>query len=155
MKIEALGADALWYYYKRGYHVILRNGIYFRQILRPVMSHVYFFRAVPLLQEYAEANRTDSDMPPGFRERLEACPLTPRDLLHLDYAICMGFAEMQGADPVALASKPVMDWPGFGALSGTFIAADALLLSGDTTFVEDQEEVEDLTDQDPKPPFDL
>lgn len=155
MKLDELGSDALWYCYQRGYAVLIRSGIYFRQILRPVMSHTYFLRAEPLLLEYAEANRTDSDLPPGFRERMEACPLTPRDLLHLDYAICLGYAEMQGHDPAVLASKPVMDWPGSGAVTGAFIAADALLASGEATFVEEQEEPDDPTDLDPKTPFDL
>ena len=102
MKLEDLGPDALWHCYQRGYNNLIRSGLYFRQILRPVISHTSFQRAMPLLAEYAEANRTDSDLPPGFRDRLDACPLSPRDLLHLDYAICLGYAEIQGHEPNVL-----------------------------------------------------
>ena len=77
----------------------MRSGVYFRQILRPVLSHAYFQRALPLLHEYAAANHRDVELPPGFRERLDACPLSPRDLLHLDYAICLGYVELEGVNP--------------------------------------------------------
>ena len=85
---------------------LMRSGAYFRQLLRPGLSHTYFQRALPLLQEYAAANRHDLDLPPGFRERLDACPLSPRDLLHLDYAICLGYVEIEGLDLAALSAKP-------------------------------------------------
>jgi hypothetical protein len=164
MKIEELGPDALWHCYQRGYSNLMRSGVYFRQILRPGLSHTYFQRALPLLHEYAAANREELDLPPGFRERLEACPLSPRDLLHLDYAICLGYVEIEGLDPRSLLSKPVMQWPGPGAVSGVFIAADALLASGVEVF-EDDEDTDFETDDagspsDPDggestPPFDL
>jgi hypothetical protein len=164
MKIEELGADALWHCYQRGYSNLMRSGVYFRQILRPGLSHTYFQRALPLLHEYAAANREELDLPPGFRERLDACPLSPRDLLHLDYAICLGYVEIEGLDPQALLTKPVMQWPGPGAVSGVFIAADALLASGvemfgeeeDTDFEDDGSEAQDEPDGgDSTPPFDL
>jgi hypothetical protein len=164
MKIEELGSDALWHCYQRGYSNLMRSGVYFRQILRPGLSHTYFQRALPLLQEYAAANREELDLPPGFRERLDACPLSPRDLLHLDYAICLGYVEIEGLDPRALLTKPVMQWPGPGAVSGVFIAADALLASGVEIFGEDEDtgfEADDAEaqnepdDGDSTPPVDL
>ncbi len=163
MQIEDLEPDALWRYYQRGYHCLIRSGLYFRQLLRPALSHVYFLRAIPLLQEYAKANHGVSDLPPGFGDQMEACPLTPRDLLHLDYAICLGFAEVQSGDPRALSGMPVMDWPGPGGSGGIFIAADAISYAElevvGEAFVEDDEDDEpmDMDDEDTgsKPPFDL
>lgn len=164
MKIEELGPDALWHCYQRGYSNLMRSGVYFRQILRPGLSHTYFQRALPLLYEYATANREELDLPPGFRERLDACPLSPRDLLHLDYAICLGYVEIEGLDPQALFAKPVMQWPGPGSVTGVFIAADALLTSGveifdddeDTDFEADDAESHNEPDGGQStPPFDL
>src|SRR5690348_63806 len=66
MNFDDLEPDALWRYYQRGYHCLVRSGRYFRQILRPALSHVFFLRAMPLLLEYSRANRGQADLPPGF-----------------------------------------------------------------------------------------
>src|SRR5436309_12391970 len=87
MQIEELDNDTLWRCYQRGYHCMIRSGLYFRQLVRPALSHVNFQRALPILVVYARANHNDDDLPPGFSDQMEACPLTLRDLLHLDYAI--------------------------------------------------------------------
>jgi hypothetical protein len=168
MELENFAPDILWRYYQRGYYSLVRSGLYFRQVLRPALSHVYFQRAVPLLVEYARANRGRGDLPPGFGDQLEACPLTARDLLHLDYAICLGYAEAQGNDPEALAASPLLDWPGPGGSNGLFIAADALggretshldfdAFSGDSEPDDQDMELGDDEDEseDSKPPFDL
>jgi hypothetical protein len=165
MELENLEPDMLWSYYQRGYHCLVRSGLYFRQVLRPALSHVYFQRAVPLLVVYAHANRGNGDLPPGFGDQMEACPLTARDLLHLDYAICLGYAEAQGIDPVALAALPLLDWPGPGGSNGLFIAADApgiaaaLELDFDSQYDQDHDDDDDEgdadDDEDSKPPFDL
>ncbi len=170
MKISELGPDALWHCYQRGYSNLMRSGVYFRQILRPGLSHTYFQRALPLLVEYASANRQEVDLPPGFRDRLDACSLSARDLLHLDYAICLGYVELEGLDPSALLTRPVMQWPGPGAISGVFIAADALLMSGVEIYgdIDDgphgngngnpngsEEPMNDPDGGDSSPPFDL
>ena len=159
MEFDNLQPDILWRYYQRGYSSLVRSGLYFRQVLRPALSHVYFQRAVPLLVEYARANHANGELPPGFGDQMEACPLTPRDLLHLDYAICLGYAEAQGLDPSSLAFLPVLDWPGPGGSNGVFIAADAPG-GPDLPFMEEDpfemEEDDDMDDEDePKPPFDL
>jgi hypothetical protein len=99
---------------------------------------------------------------------MEACPLTARDLLHLDYAICLGYAESLGADPLALAAFPVLEWPGPAGHSGLFIAADAILSPGGDIIPEDLDDFDfdedelDLDDDDNDggeneggPPFDL
>lgn len=148
MNIEELDPDALWRYYQRGYHCLVRSGLYFRQLLRPALSHVYFHRAVPLLQQYARANRGDEDLPPGFGDQLEACPLTPRDLLHLDYAICLGYAEAQGNDSRLLSLLPVLDWPGPVGHSGLFIAADAIMAPDGEVVTETYDEFEDEEEDD-------
>ena len=169
MELETLQFETLWQYYQQGYHSIARSGLYFRQVLRPALSHVYFQRAMPLLIEYARANRRNGALPPGFGDQMEACPLTPRDLLHLDYAICLGYAEARGIDPSTLSLMPVLDWPGPGGSNGIFIAADApagtsLLMSeeiagslDDVYLDEDPFDSDngDDEDDDPKPPFDL
>ncbi len=163
MKLEKLNSDMLWHCYQRGYGNLMRSGAYFRQLLRPELSHAYFNRALPLLQDYAASNHGELQLPPGFRNRLEACPLSPRDLLHLDYAICLGYVELKGLDPSALAESPVFQWPGPLAGEGIFIAADALLTSG----IEMIDDVVDDIDDDNNdlmgepdegestPPFDL
>jgi len=141
----------------------MRSGVYFRQILRPVLSHAYFQRALPLLHEYAAANHRDVELPPGFRERLDACPLSPRDLLHLDYAICLGYVELEGVNPSKLQCSPVLQWPGPAAVGGVFIAADALLTSGvelieyddDMLDGDDGDLMNDPDDGSSTPPFDL
>ena len=160
MNIEDLGPDTLWRYYQRGYYSLMRSGIYFRSILRPALSHVYFQRALPLLAEYAQANRTEGDLPPGFGDRLEACPLTPRDLLHLDYAICLGYAETEQAHSGELPETSVMGWPGLGVDNGIFVPADALRSFRVEAFMEEfQSSDEDFSDEEDddesKPPFDL
>ncbi len=158
MNIEELDQDALWRHYQRGYHSLIRSGLYFRQVLRPALSHVYFLRAMPLLVEYARANHGRGDLPPGFGDQMEACPLTPRDLLHLDYAISLGLAESQGHSGRNGASLEMIDWPGPGGGAGLFIAADAISLTELGAFqgeADEEEEAEEDNDEDPKPPFDL
>jgi hypothetical protein len=162
MQIEELEPDQLWRYYQRGYHCLVRSGRYFRQVLRPALSHVYFQRALPLLVAYARANHGNGDLSPDFGEEMEACPLTARDLLHLDYAICLGYAEAQGRDQVALAGTPVLDWPGPSGSLGLFILADTWngLQSQELSEEEFEEiEAEDEEDEDdeegPDTPFDL
>ena len=159
MELENVQPEILWRYYQRGYYSLVRSGLYFRQVLRPALSHVYFQRAVPLLVEYARANHTHGELPPGFGDQMEACPLTPRDLLHLDYAICLGYAEAQGHDPLTLAVLPVLDWPGPGGSNGIFIAADAPG-GNNSSFIEEdpfdeEDEDSDIEENEPKPPFDL
>ena len=168
MELDTLQFELLWQYYQQGYHSLTRSGLYFRQVLRPALSHVYFQRAMPLLVEYARANRLKGNLPPGFGDQMEACPLTPRDLLHLDYAICLGYAEARGIDPALLSLSPMLDWPGPGGSNGIFIAADApagtsLLMSEeiadslDDVYRDDDpfDSDDDDEDDDPKPPFDL
>jgi hypothetical protein len=161
--IADLSPDLLWRYYMRGYHCLVRSGRYFRQVLRPALSHVYFQRAIPLLLEYARANRDNNDLPPGFGEQMEACPLTPRDLLHLDYAICLGYAEALGADRRALRTAPLLDWPGPVGLHGVFIAVDSvdggvLERAEEVMFEEPEQEDEEENDGEggpPEPPYDV
>ena len=160
MNIEELAPEVLWRHYQRGYLCLVRNGLYFRQLLRPALSHVYFLRAMPLLRDYARANRDNEDLPVSFGDDMEKCPLTPRDLLHLDYAICLGYAEAQGNDPTILSLLPVMDWPGPAGRSGIFIAVDAMAGSEPEELLEYDDmddEDDDFPDEDEgsKPPFDL
>ena len=159
MNIEELEPVALWMYYQRGYTTMVRSGRFFRQVLRPALSHVYFHRAIPLLLEYARSNHENSDLPPGFSDQMEACPLSPRDLLHLDYAISLGYVEAVGLDPRLLQSMPVMDWPGPSGHNGVFIAADAAVTENMEMFDDEFEDDEDeSTDEDggtSSPPFDL
>ena len=158
MNIEEHEPTMLWRYYQRGYTTMIRSGRFFRQVVRPALSHVYFLRAMPLLVEYARANQNEGDLPPGFTEQMEACPLSPRDLLHLDYAICLGYVETQGLDPHLLKSAPVLEWPGPSGFSGVFIAADALIpfqLPELDDEIETDEDDEDDDDDSSSPPFDL
>lgn len=160
MNIEELEPDALWRYYQRGYHCLIRSGLYFRQVLRPALSHVYFLRAMPLLVEYARANHGRADLPPGFGDQMEACPLTPRDLLHLDYAISLGLAESQGHGTHDGGSMEMIEWPGPGGGAGLFIAADAIAATMLEPYQEEteedaEEETDEDGDEDPRPPFDL
>jgi hypothetical protein len=157
MNLEDLEPNFLWRYYQRGYHCMVRSGLYFRQLVRPALSHAYFQRAIPILLVYARANHSDSDLPPGFSEQMEACPLTLRDLLHLDYAICLGYAEALSEDPVLRGVAPVMQWPGPAGSGGVFIAADAVMLSEDDPFVDEYDEEDEEPDEDDgtPPPFDL
>jgi len=156
METENVAPDLLWSYYQRGYYCLVRSGLYFRQVLRPALSHVYFQRAVPLLMEYARANRGQAELPPGFGEQLEACPLTPRDLLHLDYAICLGYAEAQGNDPARRTALTVLDWPGPGGSNGVFLSVDAEVAQPELAeWEDDADSLNEEPDDDPKPPFDL
>lgn len=161
MRIENLEPDALWRYYQRGYHCLMRSGLYFRQLLRPALSHVYFHRAIPLLVHYARANHGSAELPPNFSDEMDACPLTPRDLLHLDYAICLGYAEAQGDDPKVLAVLPVLEWPGPNGNNEILIATDMVVTAEEETLLDalaEMEEEEEETgdeDGDPKPPFDV
>lgn len=158
MKIEELDNDTLWRCYQKGYHCMIRSGLYFRQLVRPALSHVYFQRALPILVVYARANHSDDDLPPGFSDQMEACPLTLRDLLHLDYAICLGYAEELGAQAGKLAAIPVMPWPGPAGSGGVFIAADAAMTPQEDPFLddfEDDDEDDNGDEDDDTPPFDL
>lgn len=159
MDLTDLDPELLWRYYQRGYHCLMRSGLYFRQVLRPALSHVYFQRAMPLLIEYSRANRESSDLPPGFGDQMEACPLTPRDLLHLDYAICLGFAEVQSDMASGFASAPLLDWPGPSGSNSIFLAVDAAIRQQAVNSEELDDEDDDDEDEDDggttKPPFDL
>lgn len=159
MNFDDLDYDTLWSYYQRGYNSLMRSGRYFRQILRPALSHVFFLKAVPLLREYARANRGMGDLPPGFGDQMAACPLSPRDLLHLDYAISLGYVEQQGLNPQRLAKLPVLEWPGPGGSSSVFIAADALFTADIEDLMEEfaEDDDDDFLDDDeePNPPYDL
>jgi len=155
LEFESIQPEILWRYYQRGYHTLVRSGLYFRQVLRPALSHVYFKRAVPLLIEYARANQNEGDLPPGFGDLMDACPLTPRDLLHLDYAICLGYTETRACNSGRLALLPVLEWPGPGGSNGIFIAADAAIHHPD---IEDDPFDDDLNNDDEgesSPPFDI
>ena len=157
MIIEDLDSEVLWQYYQKGYHCLIRSGRYFRQVLRPALSHVYFQRAMPLLVEYARANHGTGDLPPGFGDQMEACPLTARDLLHLDYAISLGMAEAQGTVPRRKPEVPILRWPGPEGGADVFIAADALLMQEIAEVESGYEEdyLPDDDDDDGAPPFDL
>jgi hypothetical protein len=159
MHIEELENDTLWRCYQRGYHCMIRSGLYFRQLVRPALSHVYFQRALPILVVYARANHNDDDLPPGFSDQMEACPLTLRDLLHLDYAICLGYAEEAGGNPGRSDLGPVMRWPGPVGTGGVFIAADAVISTQDEPFPDEFDgndgDLDDDDDGEDTPPFDL
>ncbi|CCW36708.1 hypothetical protein CWRG_01147 [Chthonomonas calidirosea] len=166
--IDQIAPDELWYYYQRGYHCMVRNGFFFRQVLRPALSHVFFQRAVPIFIEYARANHGMGELPPSFAEQLQSCPLSPRDLLHLDYAISLGLAEeqMDALKKAVAPSGTVMDWPG-PPIFGAFIAGDMpsvtekwekWLLSDDDDIEEEVEDEDDFDEDDGNPPptrFDL
>lgn len=159
MQIDELDNETLWRCYQRGYHCMIRSGLYFRQLVRPALSHVYFQRALPILVVYSRANLNDDDLPPGFSDQMEACPLTLRDLLHLDYAICLGYAEEQGGNAGRTDGGPVMRWPGPVGTGGVFIAADAVISTQDEPFADefddDADEMDDEDDGEETPPFDL
>ena len=138
---------------------MIRSGLYFRQLVRPALSHVYFQRALPILTVYARANHNDDDLPTGFSDQMEACPLTLRDLLHLDYAICLGYAEELGRTGGRIDAEPVMRWPGPAGTGGVFIAADAVISTQDEPFPdefddEDADGMDDDDDGEESPPFD-
>ena len=121
-----MGPDTLWRCYQRGYSSLVNSGAFFRQLLRPVLSHAFFQRALPLLQEYARSNSAEKDPPPGFRDRLEASLLSPRDLIHLDYAICLGYLDIIATETGMPGGNFVMQWPGPAALAGAFVASDPI-----------------------------
>lgn len=168
-KLENIAPEALWNYYQKGYHRMVCNGYFFRRLLRPALSHVFFQRAVPVFIEYARANHGLGDLPPGFVDQMESCSLTPRDLLHLDYAISLGLAEMQLNS--SLEDTSILGWPG-PALFSSFIPADmpydamerllTEILSVDSSEEEDEELEDDFDDDDkdeennpPRTRFDL
>ncbi len=166
MHIEELEPDTLWLYYQRGYGCLIKSGLYFRQLLRPALSHVYFQRAIPLLKEYARCTHSALDLPPGFGAQMEACPLSPRDLLHLDYAICLGYSEMAHPNADLDTASSVMDWPGPPGHSGVFIAADAPFQAlneelraefglDDEDDTDEFEQNDEDDDGEPEPPYDL
>lgn len=99
---------------------------------------------------------------------MDACPLSPRDLLHLDYAICLGYSEGAKSNFDLKSASSVMDWPGPPGHSGVFIAADAPFqalteefeaefgLDGDGDEDEDGfNPNDDDEDNEPEPPYDL
>lgn len=164
MLFDNIENEALWRCYQRGYVAMVRSGLYFRQLIRPAFSHVYFQRAVPLLQVYAQSNKKDADYPPGFTEQMVACPVTLRDLAHLDYAICLGFSEDTRSQIGQELQNSVLGWPGPADNSGIFIAADAILIAAGNPFIDeleyDEDDDEDEGDDDDEddgssPPFDL
>lgn len=158
MHIEDLDEDTLWRCYQRGYHCMIRSGLYFRQLVRPALSHVYFQRAMPILVVYSRANHGDNDLPPGFSDQMDACPLTLRDLLHLDYAISLGYSEELGGTVGRSFGGPVMPWPGPTGSGGVFIAADAVISTPEPDLADlydmDDDDLDDDED-DGGPPFDL
>lgn len=158
MANQQIDLHALWQYYQRGYRTLVRNGIYFRKLVRPALSHVYFQRAVPVLADYARAKDGQESLPPEFGDRMQECSLTARDLLHLDYAICLGYAELQGQDPRVLAALPVLEWPGPPG-SGLFaIGSDVVSEMSDTEYFDEYETDDNSDDSDdphePTPPYD-
>ena len=160
MHIEDLDHETLWRCYQRGYHCMIRSGLYFRQLVRPALSHVYFQRAMPILTVYSRANHGDDDLPPGFGDQMEACPLTLRDLLHLDYAISLGYCEELAGPLGRNFAGPVMPWPGPAGTGGVFVAADAVINAPEDNFSEaydldDDDLDEDGDEDDDSPPFDL
>lgn len=98
---------------------------------------------------------------------MEACPLSPRDLLHLDYAICLGYSEIAQTNADLRSASSVLDWPGPPGHSGVFIAADAPFqalteeLEAEYGLDEDDDDDdgfnqdEDEEDHEPEPPYDL
>jgi hypothetical protein len=128
MTLQDLGPEALWRCYQRGYSSLVNNGAFFRQLVRPGLSHAFFQRALPLLQEYARSNRSDKDLLPGFRERLEANMLSPRDMIHLDYAICLGYLDLTTPERPGV-DNGIMHWPGPASLNVGFVASDPPLKS--------------------------
>lgn len=147
--IDQIAPDELWHYYQRGYHCMVRNGFFFRQVLRPALSHVFFQRAVPIFIEYARANHGMGELPPSFAEQLQSCPLSPRDLLHLDYAISLGLAEEQieALKRAVSPNSPVMEWPG-PPIFGAFIAVDMPNDMEKWLFTDDDDMEEELEDDD-------
>ena len=166
MDIDLIASELLWSYYQRGCHCLVRNGLYFRQVLRPPLSHVYFQRAMPLLKEYSRANRGRGDLPPSFGDQLQSCPLTLRDLIHLDYAISLGYTETVNDRCSVGSGAQLLDWPGPDEFAD-FVAVDVAnpLQKKIPNFVEEQvldhlddeeeDEYEDLDDRGRSGDFDL
>lgn len=155
MNFDADNPEDLWQYYQRGYALLIRSGRFFRQVARPAFSHVYFHKALPLLQEYATANKGGADLPLGFGEQMEAHSLEARDLLHLDYAICLGYSEVQGRKSGA---NDVLFWPGPSPNQGGFLPADRSFSApapADDIEEAEQEEDENPDEGNTPPSFDL
>jgi hypothetical protein len=89
---------------------MVRSGVLFKEVLRYMMTPIVLARAVPLLAYYARANYAGGDLPPDFEERLEASGLTIKDLVHLDFAISIGYAESSGNDAPEVGPVPAMEW---------------------------------------------
>lgn len=119
MDFEVISPEEMWRYYQKGYVQLVSSGRFFRQVVRPALSHVYFHKAMPLLKEYSRANHGMGDLPPGFGDQMEAHSLTARDLLHLDYAISLGYSQSLG-----FSGTPILNWPGPDLYNTTFLAAD-------------------------------
>lgn len=158
MNFDSNNPEDLWQYYQRGYTLLIRSGRFFRQVVRPAFSHVYFHKALPLLQEYAKANKGTVDLPLGFGEQMEAHSLNARDLLHLDYAICLGYSDVQGRKASVKGVDEILYWPGPDTNYGGFIPADftfpAPVADSDEEEAE-QEEDENPDEETPPPSFDL
>ncbi len=79
---------------------------------------------------------------------MQACPLSPRDLLHMDYAICFGYAELYGLS--AHRQQPeLLDWPGpleagmAWSLEGTRRLLSALFFGENFDELEEDPSLED------------
>ena len=157
MIFDELDSETLWLCYQRGYHCLMRSGRFFQIVLRPALSHVYFQRAVPILLEYARANRGMSELPPGFGEQMVACPLTHRDLMHLDYAICLGISEAQSKSLFLAQNFSELEWPGPTNDANVFIPADSQFAGELAFFYNDMDDMDDMDDDgdDDNPPYDL
>ncbi len=152
MDFETRNPEELWQYYQTGCTLLTRSGRFFRQLVRPAFSHVYFQKALPLLHEYSRANRGASDLPLGFGEQMEACSLNARDLLHLDYAICLGYSTGQGSASPTNGREDILHWPGPDIHQGGFILADFFVSPTTEARTEEDENPEEGN---PPPSFDL
>ena len=159
MDFSKIDNETRWQNYLQGYQSMIRSGAYFRQLVRPAFSHIYFQRAMPLLDVYAETNRRDSELPPGFGDQMSACPVTMRDLLHLDYAISLGIAENEPTGAPHKLKGAVLQWP--GPIVNGFVPADALISPNEIPFdlgpdidFEDENDFFDEDDEEKKP-FDM
>lgn len=155
MNIEEFQLETLWRCYQKGYLCMVRSGLFFRHLVRPAFSHVLFQRALPILTVYSRSNRTEEELPPGFSQQMEACPLSLRDLMHLDYAISLGLAEEESI--LIPSEKPIMDLPGSMGMTSGYIPLDTAIVPPDDLFFDDfddfDEDLDDL-DNDDSPPFD-
>lgn len=141
-------SDNLWHYYECGYNCLMQNGLLYRQMVRPALSHLNFTKVVPLLTEYARASSRDIELPPGFEGQMEALSITPRDLLHLDYAICMGYSHIHSKD--SGHNTPVLVWPGPVQMLVNLRTVDRNV---NDEFDPDSELISSISDGEEDPPF--